>query len=331
MESIEVLQTIWFFVLGIIFIAYSLLDGFDLGIGSLLPFLSESDEDTSALIRSIGPVWDGNEVWLLLSGGALFAAFPHVYATVFSGFYLVIMLIIFSLMFRAVSIEFWSLDNSNRKLWKRALAAGSFLPSLLFGVVLGNLIQGVPMNNQMEFNGNLLTLFRPFPLATGLLGLTAILMQGVTYAALKTGGETRKRAKSITGKIWNLYLAAFITAFAAAALFAGNTLSRPAAWVFGVIVLASIILIKQSASKENDLIPFLCSSAAFSGLWGIAASVQFPHLVRGTAESPVSLTIYNSSSGETTLTVIFIAALVGIPIVLGYTFFIYRIFRGRVN
>jgi cytochrome d ubiquinol oxidase subunit II len=327
----EALQTIWFFLLGIIFIAYSLLDGFDLGIGSLLPFLSNSDEDTSVLIRSIGPVWDGNEVWLLLSGGALFAAFPHVYATVFSGFYLVIMLIIFGLIFRAVSIEFWSLDNSNRKFWKRALAAGSFLPSFLFGIVLGNLIQGIPMDDQMEFNGGLLMLFRPFPLATGLLGLAAILMQGITYAALKTGGATRSRAKLITGRIWNLYLAAFITAFAAAALFAGETLSRPAAWVFAVIVLASVILVKQCASKDNDLMAFLFSSAAFTGLWGIAASAQFPHLVKGTAESPAGLTVYNSSSGETTLTVIFIAAIIGIPMIIGYTFFIYRIFRGRVN
>ncbi len=327
----EILQTIWFFLLGLIFIGYSLLDGFDLGIGSLLPFLSKNDEETSALIRSIGPVWDGNEVWLLLSGSALFAAFPHVYATVFSGFYLAIMLIIFSLIFRAVSIEFWSLDDSNRKLWKRVLAGGSLLPSLLFGVALGNVVQGIPLNKNMEFTGDFLTLFRPFPLATGLLGLAAILMQGVTFAALKNRGNTRERAKSLTGRIWIFYLAAFITALGAAALIAENTLSRPAAWIFALFVLISVVLIKLSASGENDLMPFLFSSAAFTGLWGIVASVQFPDLVRGTPGSPVNLNIYNSSSGEQTLTVMLIAALIGIPIVLGYTFFIYRIFRGKIN
>ncbi len=331
MESLEILQTIWFFILGFILVTYSLLDGFDLGIGSLLPLLSKSDEESSLLIRSIGPVWDGNEVWLLLTGGATFAAFPQVYATLLSGFYLPVMFVIFGLIFRAVSIEFWSLEKTGRKFWRRCLAAGSLLPSLLFGVLLGNLILGIPLNGDREFAGSLVTLFRPFPLVTGLLGLAAILMQGATYAAYKTGDPVRTRARAFTGRLWLLYIAAFLIALGVAALYTREALTRPAAWIFAIVVISSVILIRFFSSKGKDGSAFLCSSLSFSGLWGITGSVLFPHLIKGTPKSPLSFTIYNSSSTEFSMTVMLVFALIGIPIVLGYTLSIYRIFKGKVH
>ncbi len=331
MESLEILQTIWFFILGFILITYSLLDGFDLGIGSLLPLLSKNDEESSLLIRSIGPVWDGNEVWLLLSGGAAFAAFPRVYATLLSGFYLPVMFVIFGLIFRAVSIEFWSLEKTGRKFWGWCLAAGSFLPSLIFGILLGNLIMGIPLDSNREFAGSLITLFRPFPLATGILGLPAILLQGAPYAAQKTGDPVREKARSVAGKLWFLYIAAFFIALGAAALFTGKALTRPAAWIFAIVVITSVILIRIFLSQGKDHTAFLFSSLAFAGLWGIAGSILFPHLAKGTPESPLSLSIYNSSSTEFSLTVMLVFALIGIPLVIGYTIFIYRIFRGKVD
>jgi cytochrome d ubiquinol oxidase subunit II len=154
MELLEILQNIWFLLIGILFVGYSILDGFDLGLGSLFPFLAKSEEDQRSLLNIIWPFWDGNEVWLLTAGGALFAAFPHAYATVFSGFYLALMLVLLALILRAVSLEFWFYDEKRRGLWEKTFIIGSFLPSLLFGVALGNVIIGIPLNESMDFTGN---------------------------------------------------------------------------------------------------------------------------------------------------------------------------------
>ncbi|HUU51724.1 MAG TPA: cytochrome d ubiquinol oxidase subunit II, partial [Candidatus Heimdallarchaeota archaeon] len=171
METWDILRNIWFILIGVLFVGYSILDGFDLGIGALFPFLGKKEEEKEALIKSIGPFWDGNEVWILTGGGALFAAFPHAYATVFSGFYLALMAILFSLIFRAVSLEFRAHDTKRKRFWEGAFVVGSFLPSLLFGVALGNVVVGVPLDNTMNYTGNFFKLLRPFPLAVGLLGL----------------------------------------------------------------------------------------------------------------------------------------------------------------
>jgi cytochrome d ubiquinol oxidase subunit II len=192
MEPLIFLQNTWYLLLGVLLIGYSILDGFDLGVGCLVPLVAKNDADKRMLFNAIGPFWDGNEVWLLTGGGALFAAFPHVYATVFSGFYLALMLVLFSLIFRAVALEFWSYDEKRKKLWEWAFVVGSFLPSLLYGVALGNVVVGIPLNEQMEFTGNFFTLLRPFPLAVGLLGFAAILLQGCTYTILKTSGPLKE-------------------------------------------------------------------------------------------------------------------------------------------
>ena len=205
METWNTLQNIWFVLIGVLFVGYAILDGFDLGIGSLFPFLAKKEEEKDALYKTIGPFWDGNEVWLLTAGGALFAAFPHTYATVFSGFYLALMLVLFSLIFRAISIEFRAHDLKRQKLWDGALVIGSLLPSLLYGVALGNVILGIPLDSNMDYAGNFFLLLRPFPLLIGLFGLVAILVQGATYAAYKTEGEIQSRARKIAQKLWIKY------------------------------------------------------------------------------------------------------------------------------
>ena len=199
MDAGNGLQVVWFFLIGVLLAGYSILDGFDLGIGALFPFLAKDREERDALAGAVGPVWDGNEVWLLTGGGALFAAFPPAYATVFSGFYLALMLVLFSLIFRAVSLEFRAHASGPGRFWDQAFFIGSALPSVLYGVALGNVIQGVPLDGAGDFSGDLFTLLRPFPLVLGVFGLVAILLHGSAYAALKTEGELQARARRFAG------------------------------------------------------------------------------------------------------------------------------------
>ena len=193
MENIQNFQELWFVLILILFIGYSLLDGFDLGIGALLPFIGRKKEEKDILINSIGPVWDGNEVWLITGGGALFAAFPRAYATAFSGFYPAMMLVLCALIFRAVSIEFRAHDEARAGIWEKAFFAGSALAALLLGVALGNVVYGVPLDDGMEFTGNFFTLLRPVPLLFGITGFAAVCLQGASYALMKTEGELRER------------------------------------------------------------------------------------------------------------------------------------------
>lgn len=331
MATIEILQIIWFVLIGVLLVGYSLLDGFDLGIGTLLPVLSKNENDTRILFNAIGPVWDGNEVWLLTGGGALFAAFPHVYATVFSGFYLALMIVLFALILRAVSLEFWSHDISNRGLWKNTFFIGSALPSILFGVALGNVILGVPLDSSMEYTGSFFTLLRPFPLATGLLGFTAILLQGTTYAAVKSKGDMQQRARDISVKIWIAYLILIVVAFIAAAVSMPWILKKPLAWICTVVSYAALIVFRGALHQGNDKKAFICSSIAFIGLWGIAGALQFPVLVRALDNGSLNMTIYNSSSTELTLKVMLIIAVIGMPLVITYTAMVYRIFKGKIT
>lgn len=331
METLNLLQNIWFILIGVLLLGYSILDGFDLGIGSLLPLLAKNDEEKKTLINSVGPFWDGNEVWLLTGGGALFASFPHAYATVFSGFYLALMLVLFSLIFRAVSFEFFFQVEKKRKFWEWCFIIGSFLPSLLFGVALGNVILGIPLNENMDFTGNFFTLLRPFPLVLGLLGLNAILLQGTTYAALKTGGSIQTRARNLSGKLWISFIVIFALSLLLGYLFMPENLSKILAWIAAAVVVVGWFMIKKFVKKGKDGLSFFMSSLTFAGLWGIVGAVHFPYLVRASNDLSLSLTVRNASSTELTLKVMLIIALIGMPLVLLYTFFIFRTFKGKVK
>jgi cytochrome d ubiquinol oxidase subunit II len=331
MDTLQSLQIIWFFIIGILFVGFSILDGFDLGIGSLLPFLARDKRETVALFTAIGPVWDGNEVWLLTAGGALFAAFPHVYATIFSGFYLALMLVLFALIFRAVSLEFWSMDEKGRALWRWSFVIGSFLPSILFGVALGNVILGVPLNEEMEFTGNFYTLLRPFPLAAGILGFSAILLHGCTYAALKTEGVIRDRAKAMGKRVSILFALMVAVSAVLSGFYMPESMSNALAWICTALVLLSLVIGRIWLNKNNDLVPLLMSSLSFIGLWGIAGSLQFPNLVKSALGPETHLSIYNTSSSQLTLTVMLIIAAIGMPIVIAYTIYAYRVFKGKVD
>jgi cytochrome d ubiquinol oxidase subunit II len=331
MDTIQNYQILWFVLILILFVGYSLLDGFDLGVAVLLPFIGKTKEEKDILINSIGPVWDGNEVWLITGGGALFAAFPHAYATAFSGFYLAMMLVLFALIFRAVSMEFRANDEGRALLWEKAFTFGSGLAALLFGVALGNVVYGVPLDNKMEYTGSFFTLLRPVPLLFGITGLAAIVLQGASYALMKTEGELRKRSfRAVSILVWvNLITAiAFFTTLAFT--FQGLTanLLFYVAILFTLLGLAGIFF---SIKKENDSAPFWESSFSFIGLWLVVAAVHFPNLIKASNDQYLSITIFNSSTGLQTLKLMSVIAIIGMPIVIGYTIFVYRIFKGKTK
>jgi len=300
-------------------------------VGILLPFLAKKDEEKRILYNAVGPFWDGNEVWLLTGGGALFAAFPHAYATVFSGFYLALMLVLFALIFRAVSLEFWSYDEKRRKIWEWSFVIGSFLPSLLYGVALGNVIVGIPLNSNMDFTGNFFTLLRPYPLVIGLLGLVAILLQGSTYASMKSTGVIQERARRISKVLWVAFMVLFALSFVVALIYMHGILGKILAWLAMIVVLGAWLGLRVALKQNKDNRAFYMSSLAFWGLWGIVGAVHFPNLVNASNDLALSLTIYNASSSELTLTVMLIIALIGMPIVIAYTAYVYRVFKGKVS
>ena len=331
MENIQNFQILWFVLILILFIGYSLLDGFDLGIGALLPFIAKTKEEKDILINSIGPVWDGNEVWLVTGGGALFAAFPHAYATAFSGFYLAMMLVLFALIFRAVSIEFRVHDETRAGIWEKAFFMGSALAALLLGVALGNVVYGVPLDNKMEFTGNFFTLLRPVPLLFGVTGFVAMLLQGASYALLKTEGELQERSFRAVGILTWVNIITAIIYFLTLAFTFPDIMSN---WLFYVAILCTLLWLAEilfSIKKKHDSAPFWESSFAFIGLWLAVAAVHFPNLIKASNDQIFNITIYNSSTGLHTLKLMSVIALVGMPVVIAYTIFVYRIFKGKTK
>ena len=329
------LQIIWFILVGVLIIGYAILDGFDFGVG-VLHLFSKSESERRINMNAVGPVWDGNEVWLLTGGGALFAAFPIVYATVFSGFYLALILLLAALIFRAVSFEFrGKVDSPSwKRFWDYAFGIGSLLPAILFGVAFGNILRGVPVDQSGAYLGTFLGLLNPYSILIGLLSLFMFLTHGSIYLAMKTEGDLQNRIMNRINPFWITYvilyiLATFYTMFEASYLFIG-TLSSPLFWIVFLLLLASIIYIPVAVKAKKLFTPFISSSVSIASIIGIAAISLFPRLVPSNIDLNYSLTITNASSSEGTLTAMLIIALIGVPIVIVYTVYIYRVFKGKV-
>lgn len=331
------LNTIWFFLIGILIIGYAILDGFDLGIGSLFYLLGKTDDEKKTLINSIGPVWDGNEVWLLTGGGALFAAFPFVYATVFSGFYLAMILVLFGLIFRVVGIEYYFKaddDKSLQKLMGRLFFIGSFVPALLFGVAVGNVVIGIPLDDMQNYSGSFFALLNPYALIFGVVGLISFLLQGSIYTIIKTEGEIQKRAINFATKFnWALLAAWILTTgltYTLAPYMFANYNSNLILYVIPAVTVACFFLIPSLIKKSSYGKAFIASSVIIATQILTFAIGLFPNIV--IAKNPLqNLTIYNASSTDLTLKVMLVIALIGMPIVIGYTCYSYYTFRGKAT
>jgi len=330
------LNTLWFFLVGVLFAGYAVLDGFDLGVGALHLF-TRSDEDRRILLNSIGPVWDGNEVWLVTGGGALFAAFPEVYASVFSGFYTAFILLLFSLIFRAVAIEFRSKRPMLwwRRLWDASFSAGSVLSALLIGVALGNIARGVPLGPDHEFTGGFLDLLNPYALLVGVTTVALFVMHGAIYLVMKTEGRLHD---TIRGWI-NRTIAVFVVLYVLTTLATLVTLPHmtenlkrmPLLFALPVLNALAVANIPREIHRGRDFRAFLSSCASMAALLCLFGIGMYPNLVLSFPDPAHSLTIYNAASSQKTLGIMMIIALIGIPMVLAYTVSIYWIFRGKVR
>ncbi|MGE5591602.1 MAG: cytochrome d ubiquinol oxidase subunit II [Bacillota bacterium] len=329
------LQIIWYLLIGVLFAGYAVLDGFDLGVGVLYPFIAKTESERRTLRRAIGPVWDGNEVWLLTGGGALFAAFPVVYATVFSGFYLALMLVLFGLIFRAVSLEFRARDEGWARFWDWAFFAGSLVPALLYGVAVGNIVRGVPLDAQQAYAGTFFTLLNPYSLLIGLTGLAMFVSHGAAWAAVKTTDALQARALRVRSAAHWVFVAlvastTVVTALAAPQPFTRN-LANPLGWLMLLLVVGGILAARLAMARGRDLPAFLASGAGVIGLVGLWFVGNFPALVPALGAPHLSLTIHNASASTLSQTVMLIVALLGVPLVLGYTALIYKVFAGKVK
>ena len=342
------LGDVWFILIGVLLAGYAVFDGFDLGVGTLYPFLGKSEEDKAVMRRAIGPVWDGNEVWLLTGGGALFAAFPAVYATVFSGFYLALMLVLFSLILRAAALEFRHADPAWGKFWDGAFFIGSALPSLLFGVAVGNIIRGVPLTKAGEmmaagapvFGANLLAAVNLYSLFMGLFCLTWIVWHGAVWLSLKTTGELYERARNVRDSMWMLFMVGFLGISLATALMVpeafGRAVTNPFIWIAALLVVGGAVLSRMSGRKGNDRVAWYGSSIAVLGMMTCWAATIYPNLLPSIGEGK-SLAVRNSAnainaaSSDLTLTVMLIISAIGVPLVLYYFHLIYKTYSGRID
>lgn len=337
------LNLIWFGLLGVLLIGYAILDGFDLGVGILHP-LARTDQERRLFINAIGPIWDGNEVWLITFGGALFAMFPLAYATIFSGFYVAFMALLAALILRAVSLEFRSkLQPSGwRSLWDGCFFAGSAIASLLFGVAVGNAMIGIPLTEDGEFSGSFFDLlgFGPnrvsvYPLLVGMLTLAMFAMHGAIYLYLKTEGAVQDRLHNWIWHTWGTFLVLYMltTIYTLAAVPTAVPSFQQYPWA-GLVVVVSVLAIAnvpRAVFLRKYWQAFISSSLTIASLIGLFALALFPNLVRASNPDGMSLTIYNAASSPLTMKIGLIIVIIGMPFVLAYTTAVYWTFRGKVR
>jgi cytochrome d ubiquinol oxidase subunit II len=331
------LALLWYLVIGVSVIFYVALDGFDLGVGILHPF-AKKDEERRVFLNAIGPVWDGNEVWLVIVGGALFAGFPEVYATLFSGFYDLCMILLCGLIFRAVAIEFRSKKTSPRwrSTWDMVFSAASLMIGFGIGLAFGNLVEGLPLNEQGSFTGSALIYFRPYSLLIGVFTVSLLMMHGAIFLTMKTEGKLHQKLR-----IWtNRSILFFITCYALTTLITWIHVPHMVEritefdWVLiaPVGALAAILSVPYLFSRGRDWWAFLSSCLCIILLFIVYGIGTYPNLVRSSINPEEnSLTFVNSASSPLTLKVLLIIVAIGVPLVLAYGTMIYRIFRGKVK
>lgn len=330
------LNELWFVLLGVLLTGYAILDGFDLGVG-ILHLVARKDEERRVMLNSIGPLWDGNEVWLVTFGGALFAAFPECYATVFSAFYTPFILLLFALIFRAVSMEFRSkLDSRTwRTTWDTAFFLSSLVATLLFGVAVGNAMRGIPVGADREFQGGLIDLLNPYSLLVGLMTVSLFAMHGAIYLLLKTDGQLRERIYLWAWHCFGVFLVFYVltTIFTLVHVpYATLNLNKyPLAWIIVVLNVLAVSNIARALFLHKPLYAFISSACTIAALNFLLGAALFPNLLVSRLNPEWNLTIYNAASSSKTLGIMAIIAGLGMPFVLAYTAVVYWTFRGKVE
>jgi len=353
MPDYDTLQVIWWGLVGVLFMGFALTDGFDMGVGALLPFVGRSDTERRILINAIAPHWDGNQVWFILAAGAIFAAWPPVYGTAFSLFYVPLMVVLFALFFRPVGFDYRSkLEDARwRAFWDWGICAGSALPAFLMGVAFGNLFLGLPFTvdglRRTLIDGSQLQLLHPFALVSGVLGLALLVLHGAAYAALRTDAVLQRRlVRAARGAALVAALAfagagLWLTVIDGLQVVQGTVLAVPGAWLdnyqrwpllaaLPVMGLAGLALAALAVARRPWL-AFAGSALAIVGVLGTGGFSLFPFIVPSSLDTAASLTIFNATSSRYTLTVMLAAALLFVPLILGYTLWAYRRLWGRVT
>ena len=331
--SYEFLQTLWYVLIAILWIGFFFLEGFDFGVGMLLPFLGKKDEERRAIINTIGSTWDGNEVWLLTAGGATFAAFPHWYATMFSGFYLALFLLLIGLIMRGVSFEYRSKDPNPK--WRHTfdwlIAVGSFLASLLLGAAFANLARGVPINENMMFTGNLFTLLNPYGLLGGVTTVFIFLLHGANFLGLKLQDDLRERVNIAAKRIWIITTVLYIILAASTYVAGFWARNRIDPGVVPVAAVAALLVAGYFINQKREGWAFIMGALNIVLTQVTFFGMNFPNVMISTTNPAYNLTIYNASSSQYTLTVMSIIALIFVPIVLAYQGWSYYMFRKRIS
>ncbi|MEQ8168975.1 MAG: cytochrome d ubiquinol oxidase subunit II [Candidatus Eremiobacterota bacterium] len=330
------LETIWFILWGLLWAVYFMLDGFDLGLGTLMPFLAKNEENKKIIYNSIGPFWDGNEVWLISAGGVTFAAFPKTYAVMFSSMYSALMLVLFALIIRGISIEFrGKLDHPLwKKIWDTGLVAGSFLPAVLLGVAFANIFQGIPIDGDGIYRGNLFTLLNPYGLLGGVFFLLLFLLHGSLWLAIKSEGELNNRAAGLSEILWVTLLVVTLIFLLVTKLLTGlfdNYIHMPVLFIIPLLTVTGLVLSRLFIYKKSWWKAWFSScltilSATFFGVTGL-----YPAMLPSSIDPSFSLTVYNSSSSPLTLKIMLVVALVFVPIVIIYQTWVYSLFKDKLE
>ena len=335
--EVATMEILWYLVVCAAVVLYTILDGFDLGVGCLHLF-ARNDVERRVFLNAIGPIWDGNEVWLIIIGGALFAGFPLAYATIFSAFYTLTMIFLCGIIFRAVAIEFRSKHDSRRwrAVWDFMFAVGSFVIAFGSGVLLGNLIVGIPLNSEGVFVGSFWGFTKPYPLLIGLLGVSIFTLHGLLFILLKTEEALHDYMRTWIKPVMIGFVGIFILATLSTMHIAPYMLVRfKEFWWLSFIPIAMIALIANipiQTKKGNDGMAFISSGLVITLLFSLFGIGTFPVILRSSINTVEhSLTVYNTAAAGNTLALILVIAAIGVPLVLAYGYFIYRIFRGKVK
>ncbi|SHO52558.1 cytochrome bd-I ubiquinol oxidase subunit 2 apoprotein [Desulfopila aestuarii DSM 18488] len=333
----EILSLIWFALLIVLLAGYAILDGFDLGVGILHPFVAKTDTERRLIMNSIGPLWDGNEVWLVTFGGALFAMFPNAYASIFSAFYLPFVFLLFALIFRAVSLEFRSKRVSPfwRTSWDIGFFAGSALAAFLYGVAIGRVMQGLELSELGDYQGTFFEMLTGFAISVGVLSVALLAMHGSIYLYLKTEGELQQRLIGWMKGTYYFYVVSFVIVTIWSVFFVSTSIRNfgdvPLLWLIPALNLLAIWNIPRAIKQQKPFYAFMSSCGTITALILLFSAAIFPDLLPASNNPEYSINIFNGASSQLTQKIGLIIVAIGMPMVLSYTIVIYWTFRGKVE